>query len=362
MRHRPALHYAILALLLCLTPLAGADWHAKAVFLTDARLEAVRERVEKRQEPTWTAWQRVLKEADAGLTLTVEVPEHWHVPGAYVDREGCTRANRPLDTATKASYYLALAYRITGDEKYAQAAVGLIKPWCTGIKTYSKKADSTLSFSYHVPAMIAAADLLRRSPAFTKPDQELFSRFLRDQALPMNSMARKNNWGNWGMLLVLTSAAYLDDAALFQTGVQRWKALLESQQDENGILPDEVTRSKGQMGLWYTNFCLFPHTLCAEVARVNGTDLFSYVSPTGRSLRKAHERAIPWLKDPASFSYFQGDPKTLVGVLHIPHFELLQPRWPQPDAADLIKRARPIYTHFGIPAETFTHGDLPPEL
>ena len=350
------------SLFLFFTPAARAEWHARAVFITDARLAVLKERVAQKKEPTWSAWQKVQKMADRGLSLTVEVPQHWHVPGAYVDPQGCGRANRPLDISSKTSYYLALAYRITGEEKYAEAAVRLIKPWCTGIKSYSKAADSTLSFSYHVPAMIAAADLLNHSPSFSRPDQELFKRFVREQALPMNCMARKNNWGNWGLLLVMTAAVYLDDEKLFNTGIHRWKKLLETQQDDSGILKGEVGRNEGKMGLWYTNFCLLPQTLCAEVARVNGVELFDYTSPTGRSLRKAYERSIPWLKDPASFPYYKGNPKDLSGVTHIPHFELLVPRWPNPDAAALLQKVRPIYTHYGIPAETFTHGDVPIDL
>jgi len=362
MRHHLSAGFALIALWSSSSPLAAAEWQAKAVFITEARIAALRERVEKRQEPTWTAWQRVKKLADDGLTATVEVPQRWHVPGAYKDPEGCTRANRPIDLSANTGYCLALAYRITGEDRYAKAAVGLITPWSTGIRSYSKKEDSTLSFSYHVPAMIAAADLLRRAPQFPPTDQELFRTFVREQALPMNCMARKNNWGNWGTLLVLTSAAYLNDRTVFDSGIKRWKALLESQQDDAGTLTEEVKRSEGKMGLWYTNFCLFAQTLGAEVARINGVDLYTYTSPTGRSLRKAFEHAIPWQKDPASFPFFKGDPKTLVGVLHIPHFELLVPRWQNPDAAALLQRARPTATHFGIPAETFTHGDLPVDL
>lgn len=350
------------SLFLIFTPVARAQWHAKAVFITDARLAVLKERVALKTEPTWTAWQKVRKTADEGLSSKVEVPQYWHVPGAYKDPQGCGRANHPLDLSAKTSYALALAYRITGDEKYSQAAVGLIKPWATGIKGYSKADDSTLSFSYHVPAMIAAADLLKHARSFSAADQELFKRFVREQALPMNCMARKNNWGNWGLLLVMTSAAYLNDEKLFHTGIHRWKELLASQQDNNGVLTQEVVRSNGKMGIWYTNFCLLPQTLCAEVARVNGVELFDYTSPTGRSLRKAYERAIPWLKDPAGFPYYKGNPKDLIGATHVPHFELLVPRWPNPDAAALLQKARPINTHFGIPAETFTHGGVPMNL
>lgn len=67
------------------TPVARAHWHAKAVFITDARLAVLKERVVQRQEPAWSAWQKVQKMANDGLTLKVGVPQQWHVPGAYKD-------------------------------------------------------------------------------------------------------------------------------------------------------------------------------------------------------------------------------------------------------------------------------------
>ena len=41
----------------CASPAAGAEWQAKAVFLTDARIAALQDRVAKQQEPTWSAWR-----------------------------------------------------------------------------------------------------------------------------------------------------------------------------------------------------------------------------------------------------------------------------------------------------------------
>ncbi len=59
----------------------------------------------------------------------------------------------------------------------------------------SNKDDSMLSFSYYLPAMVFAADLLEESPLWPRHRQKVSRQFVREEALPMNTMDRKNNWG-----------------------------------------------------------------------------------------------------------------------------------------------------------------------
>jgi hypothetical protein len=64
------------------------------------------------------------------------------------------------------------------------------------ILSTSREEDSTLSFSYHFPAMVFGADLLAAWPGFSAARQNAFWRFCRETALPLNTMDRDNNWGN----------------------------------------------------------------------------------------------------------------------------------------------------------------------
>lgn len=358
---------ALALLLLCSCCLGGgfsSAWHARGVFLTDERIETLRTRVKAKTEPTYSAWVEVLKAADAALDREPQAPKRWHVPGAYVDPEGHTRAKNPLRDDANAAYALALAYRITGGEKYAAAAARLLNAWATETQEFSREADSCLSFSYHFPAFIFAADLLRRSPSWPRSQQDVFRKYVREKALPMNTMESANNWGNWGLLLYLSCAAYLDDSTLFQRGVERWKQLIDSQIADDGHLVHEVNRSggrrEGDYGIWYSHFSLMPQTIAAEIARVNGLDLYDYQSPGGRSLRKAYEWLAPFVREPQRFPYFQGgDTSQLAGVNYVAYWEILNNRWPNADAAYLIGRLRPLTAEHSAPFLSFTHGDLP---
>lgn len=372
MKKLPITKAFFLLALLFLQQLGVAGIHP--VYLSDARIGILRDRVEKQQEPNFTAWKEVLKAADAALVATPPlVPSSLRSFSPYKDPKN-HEANKGSNTFTRdaqAAYRLALAYRITGDERYASGAVLLLNAWSNGLKVIEAKHQNTaLNVSAALPCYIIAADLLSKSPSFTQADRAAFTTFLRNVVLPSDSaglaMKRTNNWANFGTLLAMTAGSYLDDRVLFDRGVSRWKQLVESQMDADGTLKEEVSRpggtdkTPGAMGLWYSNFSLFPATVAAEVARVNGVDLYGYRTTSGKSLKLAFEKTLPWIKDPKSFTYYKGtgDPANLTGRFLIPHFEMLVPRFSSPLAMEILKAHRPVRTNHCVPDETFTHGDL----
>ena len=104
-----------------------------------------------------------------------------------------------------------------------------------------------------------------------------------------------------------------------------------------------------------------PQTVAAEIARVNGVELFGYRSPRGRTVRQAFDVLAGWTRRPETFPYFKGDAKRLAGVAYYSYFEVLNPRWPNADAAALLEERRPMTAQHSAPALTFTHGGLPEE-
>lgn len=329
----------------------------EGVFLSPAHITTLKERVEKQIEPAFSAFQALQKTADSQLQRAPHAPENWYVPGFYTDAEGHEKAKSSLQDDANAAYQLALCYRMTDKPEYAQAAARLIDGWASRVKTLSTKDDSTLSFSYHFPALIFAANLIQIFPGWPQENQQRFKEFVRNRALPMNTMDRDNNWGNWGLTLVMASAAYLKDDELFRQGVERWKEFIEKQIADDGHLPREVNRSEGMRGIWYTHFALMPQTLAAEIALVNGVDLYEYRSPGGHTLRQAFERAAAWSRHPETFPYYKGNPKDLEGTTYIGYFEILNTHWPNADASAMLKQLRPLSAEHCATNLTFTHGN-----
>ncbi len=335
----------------------------RPVFISEARLALLSQRVQARVEPTVSAFRKLKSDVDRDLDHAPNVLRRWYVPGYYRDANGHRKAKEGLQNDANFVYQAALCYRMTGDERYAQAAVRVIQAWATGVEETSDKDDSTLSFSYHFPSMIFGADLLRVSKSWPTELQQAFDRFLVEKALPLNTMKARNNWGNWGLVLVLAVAAYRNDQALFEKGVARWREFLDEQVSEQGHLHHEVTRNngKGEHGIWYSHFSLMPQTIAAEIARVNGVELYEYRSPRARTMRQAFEVLAGWTRRPETFPYYKGDPKGLAGVTYYSYFEVLNPRWPHADATALLAGRRPMTASHSAPALTFTHGDLPEE-
>jgi hypothetical protein len=149
---------------------------------------------------------------------------------------------------------------------------------------------------------------------------------------------------------VLASAigAYLGDEALLEKCAERWKFFIGSQIAEDGSLPHEVTRSEGRHGLWYSHFCLMPQVIAAEILKENGKDLYDYRSPEGRTLQLAYEKLVPWVADPETFFYWEGDPADLAAPSYYSYWDEA--------ASKLLLKARPMNANHSTPYLTLTHG------
>ncbi len=328
------------------------------VFLDEEHIERLRERIEQGEEPTASAFEALRAREAELLAHEAGVPDVWYVPPYYQDAAGHSESKQVLKLDGNNAYRLALLYRLTGEDAYAEAAVRLIEPW-TGLEDLETHHDSSLSFSYHFPSMIFAADLLRPSEAWTSSLEEEFRAWIRERALPMNTMDRQNNWGNWGLVLVMAIAAFTENEELFEEGVERWKHFIEAQIAEDGHLPHEVTRNNGigERGIWYTHFTLMPQTIAAEIAYVNGVDLYDYESPSGRTLELAFRRVAPWALDPGAFPYFQpGEEREQLGTAYIGYFEILNTRWRDDAATEMLEQRRPLDPNHSAPVITLTHG------
>jgi hypothetical protein len=156
-----------------------------------AKLATLKQRIEQRTEPTYSAWLDLKSRAEGLIGRQPHAPVDWYVPGYYRDADGHVQAKQGLQDDANAVYELALCWWMTGDDRYATAAVRLIDGWVDTIKTTSREDDSTLSFSYHFPAMIFGADLLASWPGFAADRQDAFRGFCRETALPLNTLAQR---------------------------------------------------------------------------------------------------------------------------------------------------------------------------
>jgi hypothetical protein len=348
-----------------------SSWKHVAVFINDQRILALKALVKNKTEPNYSAWLALKGRCDLGLLHSPSPVSRWSVPGFYDGHEAQQVAKKPLETDGTLAYEEALCFRVTDNFSYAESASKIITAWMETLKSADVSAiDSKLTMSYHFPPMIAAADLLKVDPAFGVEKKNQFKKFIREIILPLNTMETKqNNFANWGTVLVLSVAAYLDDEELFKKAEARFQKLIDIQIADDGTLPKEICRSddnrgckegphRGRNGLWYTNFTLMPTTIAAEILRVNGVNLYEYHLPHHAGLKAAFQNAAKWNFNPETFPFYDFNHGILKTQMFISYFELLNVIWPERNADQLLVKYRPLTNEMAMPDLTFTHGNL----
>ena len=213
---------------------------------------------------------------------------------------------------------LGIAYGFTGNDAYARKAIDLIHHWTLNPKTYmapifkdhgphnaGNAPGLPLFISNAGSRLVFGASFVRNHPywasrygARAEADFEAWVAALL-KSVKANPYNYNNHYVRW-MQLRTTLAAYLGDRKTLQESFKLWKSYLGPQGRINheGELPLE---SKRAAGVSYSMVTLHVLTLIAEVARLNGVDLYDFEDGRGRikaPLRRAYAFMAPYVGDP----------------------------------------------------------------
>lgn len=256
--------------------------------------------------------------------------------------ESNTDAVPTLRRESLAVYKLALCFEISGDAKFSAKAEAILDGWAHTTKRIETLQGAN-GFNFYFPYALLGASILRHDTTWHMGD---LNTFVKEIVVPANNADRANNHGNWGVLLLVTAGAYLNDQPLIDGARQRWLNLVQTQVAQDGSLPLEICRSdtsnwcgdptRGIRGLAYTHYALYPTTIAAEVLRNLGQDIYS--TPQGALLCKAYGRAAAWTLHPETFPYFESNNGKLQDTHNIDYFYILQHRCPIPDGALVLDK------------------------
>jgi hypothetical protein len=317
----------------------------KSVFLSSSRVDQIRKDLVKKHPLRLAAFGALEKLIET--TPDASIPEEWFVPLFYVEPEKHREAKSGLMNSANGAYARALRHLLRGDDQDREEVLRRIRAW-SSLKKTRKDQDSMLSYSYHFPALIFAASMLHQAGGLPVEVDVLFSGYLREHALPMATVDRDNNWGNWGLVLKGAIGSYLEDEKLLTEAADRWKELLLSQIADDGHLPHETGRNNGNgdHGIWYSHFSLMPQVLAGEILENAGMPVFSFEK---ERLARAYGLIAEWALDPESFPYYKKEcGKPLTGTDYVAYFELLQPRMPNQAAAQVLNRRRPVESFHSV--------------
>ena len=215
----------------------------------------------------------------------------------------------PFVEDARRAYGLALAYGLTGDERFAVAARRTIRAWVDTAKTTadtcpdSGGCHTSLILGRAGAGFALGADLLDGSKAWSEDDVTDLQDWMHTVLLPAASH-RPNNWGDAGTFLRVVAADYAGDKTEFDAAIAHWRSLVDLIEPD-GRIPEEARR--GTAGISYTHEALQYKIAVARIAERRGIDLWDYVGANGGTLRAAVDRLAyywfrpeVWPDDPAA--------------------------------------------------------------
>lgn len=219
----------------------------------------------------------------------------------------------PFSAMSGHVYTLALAYYLSGDERYADRAALLLRTWFLDPATRMNpnlqhaqlvkgvndgRGTGVLEADRLLP-VIDAIGLLHGAKAWTDADQAAmeawfreFVTWIRQSPRGRDEAAAKNNHGSWYDVQVVTYLLFLgqpDDAR--QVAEEAKTKRIAAQIEPDGSMPLELARTNS---LGYTVFNLKALTQLADLGRRVDVDLWRYQTADRRGIRTAIDATLPY--------------------------------------------------------------------
>ncbi|MCX6889676.1 MAG: alginate lyase family protein [Verrucomicrobia bacterium] len=245
----------------------------------------------------------------------------------YIRRDGETNPENfsqhrlAVKTLRDSVAALAAAYKITGDEKYANKAAELLRVFFLDAKL---RMSPHLNFAQAVPGVSpgrgigiidalhlieipAAVKALERSPAFSAGLAQDLRGWFRELAEWMvtskngkEEAAAKNNHAVAFYLQLAVYADFIGDQAKLAACRKQYKEVFVAKQmGLDGGFPLELARTKPY---GYSIFQLDNMVLLCQVLSTKEDNLWLYTLPDGRGIRKAVAFLYPFLADKSKWT------------------------------------------------------------
>jgi len=314
------------------------------IFLSDEYLESVAQKIEA--NPGFPAFRTLISLADSLLDVTpksvmdkVPIPpsgdKHdfmsmgiywWPNPDTpdglpYIRKDGQT--NPEIRKITDSGYAsrtfrdvgrLALAYRYTGDEKYASKAAQLLRVWfldpATGMNpnmNYAQgipgvcqgRGTGIIDLSLRLPYMYDYVTMLGTSRSWTKEDDRAikawttqFVHWLTTSEYGIYECGQKNNHGTNYDVLVIASYLFIGEREKAERFARKCSYDRYDQIAADGAQPRELERTKAWSYVMNNTRALLNLAKAAEVA---GVDYWTYINPEGASVQTAIDWIAPYM-------------------------------------------------------------------
>ncbi len=334
-------------------------------YLSHQFFEQIRERVRSGAEPWAAAGQHLVTQAAAALErepLTIRDnggSPHFRVDAVYVpgqdgvhNRDANLESGRLATRAARAARDLALAWRLTGEPRYADKALQFLHTWCIDQDTRMFPAGRVEDA--HTPGAVYGGDvvafeafwrlflavyLLGDYAGWNLDARAAVRRWVRAMIDPQRELmffagdAMYNNWEDVRLRYLATGALATGDLDLLSETFNRWRRIIAIKMTEEGELPRETMRTRS---LTYTIMALSATTHVAEIAGHYGEDLYDW-SANGRCLKRAIDYAAGYLLDIETWPHTMMNPVSDASGRIAALFETTGSRWGDEQHAAVVQ-------------------------
>ncbi|WP_199138008.1 alginate lyase family protein [Pedobacter sp. ASV12] len=283
------------------------------------------------QQPVTVTAESSPRSAGGKHDFFSEADYFWSNPknpdGPYINRDGETNPNnfvahrKAMIRFSTIIGALASAYKITGDEKYAQQALKHLKAWFVDQETLMNpnlsfaqavKGSSTgrswgIIDTIHLMEVAQGMLVLEKAKAFDASTTAAIKKWFADYILWLNTSkngkAEKNSKNNhstcWAMQ-VASFAKLCNDQAMLDSLRSRYKTvLLPNQMAVNGSFPLELERTKAY---GYSIFNLDAMVMVCQILSTPKDNLWAFETADGKSIRKGIEFLYPFVADKSKWT------------------------------------------------------------
>lgn len=207
----------------------------------------------------------LLRAADRALTRSPHAMARVHVEGT-LPGQGIYNESQEALRDLPAVRDLAIAFRLTGEPRYAEAAARFLSAWVETYRVSFNPIDET-AFEH----LFVAWDLLTET--YRAPIASRFGEMLRDFSVgylahPLRGSTATNNWNSHRVKLIVLAAFALGDAGVIDQAYSAYVSQLRSNIREDGSTIDFAERD----AINYVTYSLEPLAVAALAARHHGHD------------------------------------------------------------------------------------------
>ncbi len=354
--------------------LPGFEFSHPMTVISGSELNMIRHYVDQQIEPQYTAYLKLIAEAEEAQSFVPDAPATMNIMGGYEPNSNLNDIREQLWRNCHAAYASALAYQFTGEAKYADKALEVMMDWANANTTFTG-GDRGLQLGSWFSQVLYAADLIHDYEGYTDSQRDTFNSWWRNNVLihTLDVLRGKdNNWKDAALLGVFTASVVLEDTLLLKEALIQLKSYFyertdESVQlpgvdwkikkDENGVyLPREVVRNDGRSGLTYTAYAMTSMVQCLDIAKYAGFDMWHDTTAQGADIRQLMERYFQWDILDQSFPW-NGNPNKSDKRRN--SYELANANLDlSPELVQWIENNRPQVAREGDEYATLTKGDI----